>query len=209
MMNVSVDMRSQFGPVRDQGPRPTCLAFAASSAHEHSLRRPDFLSVDFLYGCGVRRSHKDMDRGISLHAAAEALEADGQPDEIHLPYSLDIRTLPARIASVSAPTFRCRPTFRNATVSEVFALLDSGHSVVLALRISAAFHAPGVNATILTRNPDRDTGAHAVVALGHGARAQERFLLVRNSWGSGWGENGHAWVSESYASGRLLQIGLI
>ena len=29
----SVDLRSLFGPVGDQGPRPTCLAFAASDAH--------------------------------------------------------------------------------------------------------------------------------------------------------------------------------
>ena len=32
-ITVSVDLRALFGPARDQGPRPTCLAFAASDAH--------------------------------------------------------------------------------------------------------------------------------------------------------------------------------
>jgi len=38
-ITVSVDLRPQFGPVRDQGDRPTCLAFAASDAHA-GLRDP-------------------------------------------------------------------------------------------------------------------------------------------------------------------------
>ena len=32
-VEVDVDLRGEFGPVRDQGSRPTCLAFAASDSH--------------------------------------------------------------------------------------------------------------------------------------------------------------------------------
>ncbi len=33
VITASVDMRSLFGPSRNQGPRPTCMAFAASDTH--------------------------------------------------------------------------------------------------------------------------------------------------------------------------------
>src|SRR5258708_38222177 len=32
-IKIAKDLRSMFGPVRDQGQRPTCLAFAASDLH--------------------------------------------------------------------------------------------------------------------------------------------------------------------------------
>ena len=33
MIKSLVDLRGNFGPARDQNPRPTCMAFAASDAH--------------------------------------------------------------------------------------------------------------------------------------------------------------------------------
>ena len=37
-MNVTIrhDYRPLLGPVRDQGARPTCLAHASTTAHEHA-----------------------------------------------------------------------------------------------------------------------------------------------------------------------------
>jgi C1A family cysteine protease len=36
-----------------------------------------------------------------------------------------------------------------------------------------------------------------VVGVRTGSSGSREFLL-RNSWGAGWGENGHVWVDESY-----------
>jgi hypothetical protein len=33
MVKIIVDLRSKFGVARDQNPRPTCMAFAASDTH--------------------------------------------------------------------------------------------------------------------------------------------------------------------------------
>ena len=41
---------------------------------------------------------------------------------------------------------------------------------------------------------------HAVLAVGvaTNAAATSRRLLIRNSWGPGWGANGHAWLPYDY-----------
>jgi C1A family cysteine protease len=59
------------------------------------------------------------------------------------------------------------------------------------------------------RLPDMDAdqlryGAHAVVAVGHGLEGADEFLLIRNSWGDGWGDAGHAWLPLSYVGSQLI-----
>ncbi|OAN46172.1 toll/interleukin-1 receptor domain-containing protein [Magnetospirillum moscoviense] len=58
---------------------------------------------------------------------------------------------------------------------------------------------------------DSDTPhRHAVVGVGTAYSPEgDLHVLVRNSWGAGWGLNGHAWLSISYLEKRLLWIGSI
>lgn len=44
---------------------------------------------------------------------------------------------------------------------------------------------------------------HAVVVVGGGDHGGDPVMLLRNSWGSNWGNNGHAWARESYLEPRL------
>jgi hypothetical protein len=76
---VLSDLRHQLGPARNQGSRPTCVAFAFSDGHAAARRRPDLLSVEHLYHNAVRRtpgSHPDQ--GVTMPVCASALARDGQ-----------------------------------------------------------------------------------------------------------------------------------
>jgi len=47
--------------------------------------------------------------------------------------------------------------------------------------------------------PSSWVGYHAMIVVGVRTTANgRREFLLRNSWGAGWGDNGHAWVHESY-----------
>jgi hypothetical protein len=92
---VSVDLRSEFGPVRDQGPRPTCLAFAASDVH--AGLRPGWvsLSCEYAFYHSQRRAGRPPSRGALLSSTLDALREDGQPEEIGWPYLPATPTDPA------------------------------------------------------------------------------------------------------------------
>jgi C1A family cysteine protease len=46
------------------------------------------------------------------------------------------------------------------------------------------------------KSTDRLQGTHAVVAVGYDD--DEQRLIIRNSWGVGWGDAGHAWLPYDY-----------
>ena len=50
------DLRKHFGDARDQGPRPTCLSFAASDAHAALRTGWTPLSCEFAFYQAQRRA---------------------------------------------------------------------------------------------------------------------------------------------------------
>src|SRR5207247_2225453 len=87
---VDVDLRNKLGEARNQGERPTCLAFAASAAHEVSRDRSDYLSTEFLFFTAVKETHRDRNRGLTTTAVSKALRDNGQPLETAWPYQANI-----------------------------------------------------------------------------------------------------------------------
>jgi len=140
----------------------------------------------------------------------DAVREDGQPPETVWPY---LAALPYPV-SHWAPPEPCEPIFKHAMVpgasdvSTIFRALNAGQPALLAIRISEQFHQPATDLIIRARAGDRDTGNHAMVAVGHGTSGGDSVILVRNSWGDDWADSGHAWVSKDYMISRLLGIAL-
>jgi hypothetical protein len=93
-IDIRQDLRPMFGSARDQGMRPTCLAFATSDAHA-ALRPPwNALSCEFAFYHAQRRAGRHPSAGASLGSMLAALEGDGQPIEADWPY---LEALPAQL----------------------------------------------------------------------------------------------------------------
>jgi hypothetical protein len=82
-MNIVVDkdLRGNFGPARDQDPRPTCMAFAASDAHAGVRAGWRPLSVEWAYYYALKRDRGVPHDGATMGGMLAALRLDGQPDE--------------------------------------------------------------------------------------------------------------------------------
>ena len=90
-------------------------------------------------------------------------------------------------------------------------LLDDGRPVLTTMMLSDSFYLPandGVVDVVPGEGPD-PTRRHAVVAVGQGIRNGKRLILVRNSWGAGWGIGGHGWLTESFLQPRLMRIAVL
>lgn len=137
------DIRHWFGPPRDQGARPTCLAFAVSDAHA-ALREPwTALSCEFVFYHAQRRAGRPPTAGARLPEMLATLKEDGQPLESDWPYLIH---LPSDLNSYRAPenlvVFRRNGGSRAVGVDEIIALLDTDSPTVMLMMLSDAFYTP-------------------------------------------------------------------
>ena len=205
---IDCDLRSKFGPVRDQGVRPTCMAFAASDAH--AAVRPGWepLSCEYAYFHALKRDGGAPSDGATLSGMLAAIKEDGQPPEPVWPY---MATLPANIATWKPPA-KAEPCYRRASAqgrssaAEVFQLLDKGVPALLTMTLSDAFYRPDADGLVVATEPPDPDRRHAVVAVGHGNNGVGRLVMIRNSWGPMWGIGGYAWLSEDYLAPRLYGL---
>ena len=208
-IDVLVDLRDRFGPARNQGDRPTCMAFAASDTHSFAQGMTKYLSVEYAhYKAAIHRKPLDPNRGIPISLMIDAVREDGQPPEDVWPYS---PVIPSPVSDWVPPK-NCVPIFRysmrrkNATVSNIFLALDAEQATLLVTRITEQFYSPTTDHIIKAIANDRDTANHAVVAVGYGKIGTDALVLVRNSWGKSWADNGHAWITVDYLENRLLSV---
>src|SRR5688572_1880174 len=98
---ISVDLRGRFSAVRNQGGRPTCIAFAASDTHSFAGEMTDHLSVEYAFCYAAqRRKPTNPKQGISMPLIISAIKEDGQPLEHVWPY---LSALPTPLSMWSPP----------------------------------------------------------------------------------------------------------
>jgi len=138
----------------------------------------------------------------------DVLRYDGQPEEQGWPY---LPTNPKDTSSWQPPTDFGELFGRNSVqlsthVDALVEAMNQGNAVIVLLYLSQSFFMPNAQALVhpTPRESAERSQRHAVIALGHGTSGAERFILVRNSWGTGWGSDGHAWLSETFLSTRLF-----
>ena len=198
---VHLDLRPRLGPVRDQGARPTCLAHATTTAHEHARGSTLALSPEYLHyfaSGGQSSSH-----GVEFPDISRALQDPGQPIESDCPYRLNDPP-PGWSPTTGLRLYRRQSTFSGQAPDDVEALLIAGYAPVLGIATTDAFYAPVPPTVISSTGPVR--GLHAVVAVGIGTTRTARCFLIRNSWGRMWADVGHAWVDDAFIVQHLFQV---
>jgi hypothetical protein len=207
-VTIDCDLRSLFGPVRDQGARPTCMAFAASDAHAAVRPGWEALSCEFAYFHALKRDGGAPNDGATLAGMLASIKEDGQPPESVWPY---LAMVPANITAWKPPA-KTEPRYRRASargrssVADVVQLLDKDAPVLLTMKLSDAFYLPDADGLVASTEPPDPNRRHAVVAVGHGRKGVRRLILIRNSWGAAWGVGGYAWLSEDYLAARLYGL---
>jgi hypothetical protein len=212
-ITVKTDLRPLFGPIRDQGQRPTCLAFAISDLHA-GLRGPwAALSCEYLFYRAQQRANRKPNEGALLSSMLDAVRHDGQPHETGWPY---LSTLHADL-SQWVPPAGLAPFFRRAgemgkhTADAIVLELDQGRPLIVLLRLSWSFdwvRPDGIVDEVAGEQPDLDR-PHAVIAVGHGEVKGQRAVIVRNSWGDGWGAAGYGYLTEKYLVPRVFQLAIL
>ena len=213
---AKVDLRPSCPPIMDQGQLGSCTAQAAAGLLEYFERHTSGIWIDasrlFLY-----KVERDLlgwtgDTGAFLRTAMEALVAFGAPPERYWPYniaSFDVEP-PAFCYALGADYeavkyFRLSPpgTTPAQILLNIKAYLAAGFPSMFGFPVYPEYDNPAPGGLIGYPGPsEHSRGGHANVAVGYDDTlhigTDVGALLVRNSWGTGWGLAGYGWLSYRY-----------
>lgn len=211
-LTVTKDIRAELHDVRDQGRRPTCLSFAASDVHRHARKHPEYLCVEWLVYHVSKAAGSCPQAGTTIPDTRAVLRSLGQPEEPIWPYcSQPPDPADWRPPSNAGTLLKCSSSDCNGGLQDLRQHVDQGLPVTIGMFVSDTFNLPQTwdyvrGEVILGADigkPVDHRRSHAVVVVGLGHYGGDPVMLLRNSWGSNWGNYGHAWVRESYLAPRL------
>ncbi|MHB9145640.1 MAG: C1 family peptidase [Symbiobacteriia bacterium] len=197
-------MRTALPPVQNQGRRGTCVAFAATIAHEHS-RGLFELSPEFLYWA-CKQVDGILGEGTRLEAAVLALQSYGQCLDVDWPYQPEPIShqspsyWPSTAALNSAGQYRALGSTSLPDVKAITHELNNGNLVVLAVQLFRDWFSITGGQIPMPVETSEACGLHAVLAVGYTNNTPDGHLIIRNSWGEKWGTRGYAYLPQQYVS---------
>lgn len=220
----SVDLREWCSPVEDQGRLGSCTAHAGAGVIEYYERRSFGKHIDisrlFLYKVTRNLMKVSGDTGAYLRTTMGAIVLFGVPPEEYWPYTDDEKLFdrePHSFLYAFAQNYQGIKYFRHdppgtsgqTLLGRIKGYLSKGHPVMFGFSVYSSIEQADKTGRIpFPSQKERLEGGHAVVAVGYDddIRIKNKFgdietrgaLLIRNSWGRGWGEEGYGWLPYEY-----------
>lgn len=217
----SVDLRAWCSPVEDQGNLGSCTANAGVGLVEYFERRAYGKYLDasrlFLYKATRDLLHWTGDTGAFLRTTMKAMVLFGVPPEEYWPYKIptfDNEPPPFCYAFAqnyqAIDYYRLDPpgTIQSELLARIKHYLAAGFPSMFGFTVYSSIYEVGGDGKIPYPSPgEKVVGGHAVDAVGYDDQMKvgkfKGALLIRNSWGTGWGDKGYGWLPYAYVESGL------
>lgn len=219
----SVDLRSWCSSIEDQGALGSCTANAGVGIVEYFERRAFGRHLDasrlFLYKATRNLMHVTGDTGAFLRTTMGALVLFGVPPEEYWLYTIaDFDKEPTAFCYAFAQNYQAIQYYRldptgttkPALLTRIKTNLVAGLPSMFGFTVYTSISQAALTGKIPYPTPgEKVAGGHAIVAVGYddglkiknthsGSVATTGALLIRNSWGTGWGDHGYGWLPYDY-----------
>jgi len=207
----SVNLQSSMSPVEDQGQLGSCTANALAGALEFLELKNGQPLVDlsrlFIYYNERAVEHTvASDSGAMIRDGIKSLASQGVCPEKKWPYVVSAFTKkPPAGCYAAAKKHTVRTYHRIASLNDMRACLAEGYPFVFGFSVYESFESAAVAKSGVLNLPEpheRQMGGHAVCAVGYDDKAKR--VLVRNSWGTGWGQKGYFTMPYDYLASSDL-----
>lgn len=208
---ASIDYRSALPPAFDQGERGSCVACASAwtlKAYQEIAQGdypPAGLSAAFLYSMCKQIDGMPTEEGTTPRAGLHVLKKSGVCSEEVMPYNLLTDLAAPYTPQIPEAALPAAQKYRIQSYARICGYADRDRSqAISAIRQALHEQGPLLMALMVSDNfvPDQQgmlplpqglsRGGHAVGIAGD--LPEQEVLILRNSWGTSWGQDGYAYL---------------
>lgn len=208
-----VDLRSHCPPVYDQGQLGSCTANAIGAAVQFERMKqklkPNFVPsrLFIYYNERAMEGSVNSDSGAQIRDGIKVVSTQGDCPETEWPYvANEFAIKPPKRCYTDALKYRSVSYQRVAqNLNQMKGCLASGYPFVFGFTVYESFESPAVAKTGILPMPkpgEKTVGGHAVMAVGYDDKKGR--MLVRNSWGKTWGQQGYFEMPYTYITNQNL-----
>lgn len=208
----SIDLRQPWWKIRDQGKTGACVGFATADGvlrwqytMKKMMRETESPSPRFIWM--ANKETDDLTRypttfieqaGTSTKLALGIAQKYGCVPEHMLPMDGTLSKLPANVFFSIAAQFRITAYYNlGLNLDHWRAWIAHAGPVLTRLDVDTSWKkATAADGKLKAYDDSKQFGGHAVCLVGY---TKEHFI-VRNSWGSKWGDKGFAYASNEYTA---------
>jgi C1A family cysteine protease len=220
---AAADLRPWCSQIHHQGALGSCTAHAGAALVEYFAQRAfgKHMQVSrlFLYKAARNLMHQTGDTGAFIRNTMGALVLFGIPPEEYWPYEIeDFEKEPPAFCYAFAQNYQTISYYRfdppgsnkQQVLDGVKNALNSGLPSMFGFTVYNSISQSGSEGHIpYPTAGEKIMGGHAMVAVGYddhrkirnrnaGAEKTVGAFLIRNSWGTTWGDQGYGWLPYDY-----------
>jgi len=196
-----VDLRPYCSPIENQGNLGSCTGQAIAGAIELlNKRNGNYRDISRLFIYYYERlilGTVNYDSGAYIRDGIKATNKYGASLESYWPYDIrKYRQEPITEAKNDALNRKVTRYERLTNLDGFIDALSNGYPIIMGFNVYTSFMSNNVARTGVMPYPNTKRevllGGHAVLIVGY--NKSKKILIARNSWGTGWGDNGYFYM---------------